>query len=40
VSALYLPVAQVRETEAKEIETYRAKFGEPPPFNSNIPGKE
>ena len=40
VSALYLPVSEVRDKEKDEIRKYRDMFGEPPPFNSNIPGKE
>jgi hypothetical protein len=40
VSALYLPASGVQAKEAEEIDTYRKQFGEPPPFNSNIPGQE
>lgn len=40
VSALYPPANEVRAREAQEIENYKAKFGEPPPFNSNTPGSE
>ncbi len=41
VSVLYLSAnddVKAKETEA--IGTYRKEFGEPPPFNSNIPGKK
>ncbi len=40
VSALYLSASEVQAKEAEEIDTYRKQFGEPPPFNSNIPGKK
>ncbi len=40
VRALYLPVIEVCKGEAEEIEAYRKQFGEPPPFNSNLPGKK
>ena len=40
VSALYLPANEVKAKEAEEINKYLKRFGEPPPFNSNIPGKE
>jgi len=39
VSALYPPASGVQAKEAEEIDTYRKQFGEPPPFNSNIPGQ-
>ncbi len=40
VSVLHLPVSEICDREAKEIDAYRKRFGESPPFNSNIPGKE
>jgi len=40
VSALYLPASEVKAKEAEEINKYLKKFGEPPPFNSNLPGKK
>ncbi len=40
VSALYLPVSEVCKGEAEKLEAYRKQFGEPPPFNSNLPRKK